>query len=126
MRYATNASFAFTEEYSVVLLVVLTFAGAAAAFRDDGHIRILFLANMFGRPVRRAMLVLSTAATLVMFALVIWYGTELALDQHRYGDTSAGLGNPAWIYTAVVPVLCVPVLVRVVVAAIGKWRRGQA
>ncbi len=38
VRYFTNASFAFTEEFSVFLLVVLTLAGASAAFaRNRAH-----------------------------------------------------------------------------------------
>ena len=125
VRYATNASFAFTEEYSVVLLVVLAFAGSAAAFRDDDHIRILVFARLFGPSFRRAMLVLSTAATLVMFALVIWYALQLAIEQHRYGDVTAGLGNPAWLYTVAIPLLSVPILIRAAISAIGKWRRSE-
>src|SRR5690606_39580235 len=43
VRYATDASFAFTEEISIFMLVVLTFAGAAVAIRRNGHIRIALL-----------------------------------------------------------------------------------
>ncbi len=39
-RYVTGGSLAFTEEFSVFLLVVLTFAGAAVALRRNGHIRV--------------------------------------------------------------------------------------
>ena len=42
VRYATNISFAFTEEYSVFLLVFMTFVGASAAFASNEHIRITF------------------------------------------------------------------------------------
>lgn len=47
VRYATDASFAFTEEISIFLLVVLTFAGAAVAMRRNGHIRIALLEDKF-------------------------------------------------------------------------------
>jgi hypothetical protein len=40
VRYFTNASFAFTEEFSVFLLVVMTLAGASAAFARNRHIRM--------------------------------------------------------------------------------------
>lgn len=125
VRYATNYSFAFTEEYSVLLLVVITFAGSAAAARDDGHIRILAFANRFDRKVRRWMLIVSTAATVLMFLLVIWYAAILVLDEYRFGDRTAGLGNPAWLYTAVMPVLCVPIILRVIKSARDRWRRGE-
>ena len=42
VRYFTDASFAFTEEISVFLLVILTFAGASVAIRGNRHIRIGF------------------------------------------------------------------------------------
>lgn len=125
VRYLTDASFAFTEEYSVVLLVVITFAGSAAAARDDGHLRILAFASAFTVRYRRVMLIISTLATVAMFILVIRYALMLAVDQYRYGDVTAGLGNPAWLYTAVMPVLCVPIIIRVVQGAIRKWRRGE-
>lgn len=125
VRYATNYSFAFTEEYSVLLLVVITFAGSAAAARDDGHIRILAFANRFGPAARRAMLVLSTLATVIMFLLVIWYASILAFNQYSFGDRTAGLGNPAWLYTAVMPVLCIAIIIRVIISAVGRWRRGE-
>ena len=41
VRYATDISFAFTEEYSVFLMVVLAFAGAAVAARSNDHMRLL-------------------------------------------------------------------------------------
>ncbi|HSP59344.1 MAG TPA: TRAP transporter small permease subunit, partial [Halomonas sp.] len=39
-RYVTGGSLAFTEELSVFLMVVVTFAGASVALRRNGHIRI--------------------------------------------------------------------------------------
>ena len=42
VRYFTNVSFAFTEEFSIFLMVVLTLFGAAAAFARDRHIRMTF------------------------------------------------------------------------------------
>ncbi|HEY1091528.1 MAG TPA: TRAP transporter small permease subunit, partial [Burkholderiaceae bacterium] len=42
VRYLSNQSFAWTEEISVFLLVVMTLAGAAMAAAQDAHIRIEF------------------------------------------------------------------------------------
>ncbi|HEY5322403.1 MAG TPA: TRAP transporter small permease, partial [Caldimonas sp.] len=39
-RYLSDQSFAWTEEISVFLIVVMTLAGAAGVARRDGHIRI--------------------------------------------------------------------------------------
>lgn len=40
VRYFSDRSFAWTEEISVFLLVVMTLAGAAAAAARDNHVRI--------------------------------------------------------------------------------------
>ena len=53
-RYATNVSFAFTEEYSAFLLVFMTFVGASAAFAANEHVRITFFVNRQPRAVRQA------------------------------------------------------------------------
>ena len=45
VRYLTDESFAFTEEFSVFLMVVLAFAGASAAFAKNSHIRVTFFAE---------------------------------------------------------------------------------
>ena len=49
VRYFTNASFAFTEEFSVFLLVVMTLAGASAAFARNRHIRMEYFVGKLGR-----------------------------------------------------------------------------
>ena len=40
VRYLTNISFAFTEEYSVVLMVLVTILGTSLAMSGGRHIRI--------------------------------------------------------------------------------------
>src|SRR5690606_15934606 len=96
VRYFTNVSFAFTEEFSVFLLVFMTFAGASAVFAKGEHIRIGFFVDRLPPRLRTAAEALSLAATAVVFALVLYYGAVFALDQWRYGETSPGLGYPQW------------------------------
>ena len=45
VRYFTDQSFAWTEEISVFLLIVLTMAGGSVAFVRNHHIRIEILAD---------------------------------------------------------------------------------
>ena len=53
VRYLTDVSFAFTEEFSVFLLVFMTLVGSAVAFATDGHIRIVFFRNLLSKPRRK-------------------------------------------------------------------------
>src|SRR5918996_3240823 len=62
VRYFTNVSFAFTEEISVSLLVVLTLVGTSTAFYRNKHIAILFLVDRFTERARERFALFSLAA----------------------------------------------------------------
>lgn len=113
VRYATDVSFAFTEEFSVFLLVFMTFVGASLAFATDENIRITFFTSRLPRRGRLACEVAAAAASFLMFALIVWYGGELSWDEYRFGETSPGLGYPNWIYTIWLPLLGVVILLRI-------------
>ena len=123
VRYATDISFAFTEEFSVFLLVVMTLIGTAAAFATDDHIRITFFVERFGPRGRAAASVVSLLSTTLVFALVFWYGALFALDQWEFEETSAGLGYPSWIYSIWLPILAAVIVLRVIRRA---WRIRRA
>lgn len=113
VRYVTDVSFAFTEEYSVFLLVIVTFVGTALAFATNDHIRISFFADRAGRRGRILAQAVSLTASVLMFTLLIYYGAGLAYDEYIYEETSPGLGYPAWIYTVWLPFLSAAVLFRI-------------
>jgi TRAP-type C4-dicarboxylate transport system permease small subunit len=124
VRYLTNASFAFTEEISVFLLVVLTLVGAAAAFARDLNIRVLFFAEMLPARPRRALELIGMALSAVLFMLVAWYGWRFFLDDWKYGTTSPGLGIPQWMYSIWLVVLSAAIVARVAGRLWRVWRRG--
>ncbi len=118
VRYATDISFAFTEEFSVFLLVFMTMIGTALAFATDDHIRITFFVQRMGPKARRIAGLLSLAATVLVFSLVLWFGALFAFDQWEFEETSAGLGYPTWIYSVWLPILAGVVILRVIQRAV--------
>ena len=125
VRYVTDFSFAFTEEFSVFLLVVLTFVGSAYIAARGEEIRIGLLADGARPPIARLCFLLALLATLAMFGLIAWYGGELAWDEYRFEETSAGLGYPSWIYTVWMPILAVVVMLRLLGRAARRLRGGR-
>jgi TRAP-type transport system small permease protein len=109
-RYLTDDSFAWTEEFSVALMVVMTLAGASAVAFRDRHIRIEFFFNRKTvdgndeprRGLQRFGLILSG----LFFVLMALLFTRLVWDQIRFAETSMGLGIPLWWYSAVIPPIC--------------------
>lgn len=105
VRYLTNISFAFTEEYSVALMVVMALIGSAAACATDRHIRMTFFVDRLGAGARRRVEIACLALSIVMFATLAWLGTRHTWDEYRFEVLSPGLGVPQWLYTAWLPLL---------------------
>jgi TRAP-type C4-dicarboxylate transport system permease small subunit len=125
VRYLTDVSFAFTEEFSVFLMVVLTLFGASAAFARDRHIRMTFLADRLPRLVARKLEYVVMALSAIMFAVMAWYGWFLFLDDWQYDTTSPGIGIPQWIYTIWLPLLSAVIFLRIVGRLVRLVRQPQ-
>ncbi|WP_120994699.1 TRAP transporter small permease [Stutzerimonas urumqiensis] len=121
VRYFTDASFAFTEELSVFLLVVLTFAGASVALRSNRHIRIGLIERLFPR-LRMPLILLQWLAAALVLGLVIWYGAQFALEEYQWESESPGLGLPNWWYVVWLPLLSLAMLVRLTQMTLDRLR----
>ena len=121
-RYLTDQSFAWTEEISIVLMVVMTLAGAAGAMARDGHIRIEALYDSGSAARRRALRLVSAAVSALVFLLLTVLFVRVVADEIRWAETSMGLGVPRWWFTAAAPVLTAAVTVRALVLGWRVWR----
>jgi len=110
VRYLTDESFAWTEELSVFLMVLMALAGASAVAGRDRHIRIEFFYTRRSpgeaAVPRRRLQLLSAAASTAVFMLLAVLFARWAWDQYRFAETSMGLGVPLWWYGIAMPVLC--------------------
>jgi len=122
VRYLTNISFAFTEEISIVLMVVMTLTGTAHAFVDNKHIAITYFIDLLGPRGHRSARGLALLAALVMFTLLAVLGTRMAWDDYRFEVTTPALGIAQWIYTIWLPLLSALIVVRVL-GALRRWHR---
>ncbi|WP_341646465.1 TRAP transporter small permease [Thauera sp. SDU_THAU2] len=120
VRYFTSQSFAATEEFSIVLLIVLSFLGSSAAFAFDRHIRVSFFVDRLSGRARVFFDWLSFAVTASLFAFIAFYAGRLTWDQYRFEETSPALGVPQWWYTVWMPVLAVALVLRLVASRAGR------
>lgn len=111
VRYFTDISFAFTEEISVALLVVMTLVGASHAFASKHHIAITFFVDRWPALKARAER-LAVLCSLAMFGLLAYYGVLMAWDDYSYEVTSPSLGVPQWWYTVWLPLLSLLIVLR--------------
>lgn len=112
-RYLTNVSLAFTEEFSVTLMVILALVGAAAAFAKGQHLRMGFAADKLAPVPRLWLEALVLVMGMVLFGLLVWYGARLTWDEFQFDVSSSGLGVPQWLYTIWLPVLSAVVCLRI-------------
>jgi TRAP-type C4-dicarboxylate transport system permease small subunit len=124
VRYFTDESFAPTEEVSVVLLVLMTMAGASAAAARDRHIRIEYFYENGPWARRRRLALFSAAATTLFFLVLAGLSGRVVWDEYHYEETSMALGVPRWWYTVWVPLLCLAIAARTA-GLFRALRRGQ-
>lgn len=121
VRYFTDISFAFTEEISVALLVVMTLVGASHAFANHHHVAITFFVER--RPaLLHAARRLAAGCSLLMFVLLAWYGSQMAWDDYRFEVTSPSLGVPQWWYTIWLPLLSGLIVLRLLALLFKRGR----
>lgn len=121
-RYLSNISLAFTEEYSVALMVIVALVGTALATATGRHIRIGFFADKLPEPQRRAAEIIALLLLVICFALIAWYGGRMVWDEYDFEALSPGLGHPQWLYTVWLPVLALLVIGRALGRAIRLYR----
>ncbi|MBB1594411.1 TRAP transporter small permease [Achromobacter sp. UMC46] len=112
VRYFTDQSFAWTEEISVFLLIVLTMAGGSVAFVRNHHIRIEILADNGSPRRQRIMALISHSCVLAFFLLLTVLSVKLVADEFIYEETSPAIGVPTWWYSIWLPVMAAAISLR--------------
>lgn len=112
VRYLTSTSFAWTEEFSIFLLVVVTMTAGSTAFVRSQHIRIEFLADA-GSNRRQLMLArVATLCSVLFFLALTILSARMVYDEYTWGDTSPAIGVPTWWYSIWVPLLSAVITLR--------------
>ncbi|CAM5188089.1 TRAP transporter small permease protein OS=Castellaniella defragrans OX=75697 GN=HNR28_002230 PE=3 SV=1 [Castellaniella defragrans] len=123
VRYLTNESFAWTEEISIFLLVVLTMSASGSAFVRRLHIRIELLADGGSTARQRRFTLISTAVCLLFFLVLTVLLGRMALDEFNWGDTSPAIGVPTWWYSMWLPILSITISLRLTGMLLRAWRQ---
>jgi TRAP-type C4-dicarboxylate transport system permease small subunit len=122
VRYFSDQSFAWTEEISVFLMVVMTWAGASAAAADDKHIRIEFFYEAGSAERQRLLRIVVACITALCFLLLAVVFARVVADEVKWAETTMGLGLPRWWFTVFSPILCVAIALR---SAGFAWRAAK-
>lgn len=122
VRYLTDRSFAWTEELSISLMVILTMTAASAAMSRDRHVRLEILIGRGPAQRRRLLRVIAYLATIIGFSILTYLSGRLAYDDYRYGVTSPGIGVDQWLYTVWLPVFSAFIALRALQRLLREFR----
>lgn len=123
VRYFTDQSFAWTEEISIFLMIVLTLVAGSASVARNRQIRIEYFADSGPASRQRALARLGSLMVVALFALIAVLSVRMVWDDIKFNETSPGIGVPRWWYTIWLPILSVAIALR----ALGLFiRRGRA
>jgi TRAP-type C4-dicarboxylate transport system permease small subunit len=112
VRYFTSRSFAWTEEFSIFLMIVLALVAGSAAAARNRHIRIEYFADR-GSPRRQRLLArFSAMLVFLLFSVIAALSSRMVWDDIRFGETSPGIGVPQWWYSVWLPVLSLAIALR--------------
>ncbi len=112
LRYFTDTSFAWTEEISIFLMIVLAMVGGRAAVARDQHSRIEFFSGNGSAQRRRRLARLGALMTALLFTVLAVLSVRLVWDDWRYEETSPGIGVPQWWYSMWLPICSVAIALR--------------
>lgn len=112
VRYFTDRSFAWTEEISIFLMIVLALVAGSAAVARNRHIRIEYFIGKGSRRRQRLLGLLAAAMVAVLFLLITILSSRMVWDDIRYGETSPGIGVPQWWYSIWLPLLSLAIALR--------------
>ncbi len=123
VRYFTDQSFAWTEEFSVFLMIVLALVAGSASVARNRQIRIEYFAD--GGPLERQRLLARFGAFMVflLFALMAVLSARVVYDHIVYGETTPGIGVPQWWYSIWLPVMSVAIALRALGLFVRRGRR---
>lgn len=105
-RGAFHASFMWSDELSRYLFIWMTYLGASALVRENGHIRVELLINLLPKTSRRIVELFIVALCLAFTSVVFVAGLQYANESRMLGMVSAdtNLAAPIWVFQAAIPV----------------------
>ena len=124
-RYFTSQSFAWTEEFSVFLMIVLALVGSSAAVARDRHIRIEYFSDSGSMARRKKLSRIGAVLVALLFALIAVLSIRLVWDDYRFNETSPGIGIPQWWYSIWLPIISIGIALRAVGLFIRRTRDGS-
>ena len=102
-RFTTGSTPSWTQELAQFIQVYFVYLGASYAIKKNAHMRLTFLINKFPKKINHILEINSDLFFIVFCALLLWFGTIIAVRIYQFNQVSASMRIPMFI-----PYLAVP------------------
>jgi TRAP-type C4-dicarboxylate transport system permease small subunit len=116
LRYFFNAPLLWGTEVTEILLLYITFLGAAWVFKEDSHVVIdVFIGKATGNR-KKSLILFSYLIVGIVSAVLIYYGFVTTYDHYRRGVFNPTIiETPIALIIAIIPIGSIPLLLEVFV-----------
>ncbi len=125
VRYFTDSSFAWTEEFSVFLMILLAMVAGSAAVARDRHIRIEYFSESGSMARRKRLSQFGAVMVAILFFLIAALSLRMVYDDYTFDETSPGIGVPQWWYSIWLPIVSTAIGLRAVGLFIRRGRQAE-
>ncbi len=99
-----NINAAWYEETTRVFFLWMMWIGVGAGFNHSESSRVTVLVKVLPKPVQKFCFVLYYVICFAIFAIIVWYGFNAAMQQAKMGEMGSALRIPMWIVGVAVPI----------------------
>jgi TRAP-type C4-dicarboxylate transport system permease small subunit len=124
LRYFFNAPLLWGTEVTEILLLYITFLGAAWVFKEDSHVVIdVFIGKTTGRK-KKGLTLFSYLLTGVVSLVLIYYGFVTTYDHYKRGVFNPTvIETPIALIIAIIPIGSIPLFLETLVKGWKLLRR---
>ena len=117
-RYVFHASLSFSEEITTYLFILLSLLGTAIAAKRRAHLGLSILTDKVSPKAKKYMLVFGFALSAVLSLLLLYYGIQMVISEYNFGQVTASMQWPEWVYGCFVPFGAIFMTIRFAQAAV--------
>jgi len=121
-RYVLHASLSFTEEITANIFVYNTFIGAAIAARRGGHLGLTIITDRLPNKYNRVVTLLVSIISAGLYGILIYMGYGMVESQITYGQRTAALAVPEWIFGLAIPIGAFFIMISFIVGGYEAFR----
>ncbi|WP_110113074.1 TRAP transporter small permease [Bacillus sp. CGMCC 1.16541] len=124
-RYFLNHSFAFTEEITINLFVLLTFVGAAVGVRTNSHLGFSLLYDKANLSMKKGLTIFIGVVVISVFLIFTYYGVKMVQFQMMTNQTTPSLGWKQWVFSIGFPLGCLLCIIRAIESTLKEYKNLQ-